>query len=143
MIANELDIEVKDTVLDPNLPPSDPSRKIHYRKEGEETYYYKVWLYLEGHDLPYVESVTYTLDETFPNPNRTVARTHSNPNCQLVIWTWGFFTVKATIIDKKGFTYEVTHELSYDKELTSEYAYEEEQEEPNASARPTLVNYSS
>jgi transcription initiation factor IIF auxiliary subunit len=140
LTANELDIEVRDTVLDPNLPPS-AVRKIHFRKEGEDTYYYKVWLYLAGRDLPYVESVTYTLDETFPNPNRTVRRTPSNPNCQLVIWTWGLFTVKATIVDKKGFSYEVMHELSYDKELTSDHLYEEE-EESSSSNRPRLVTAS-
>lgn len=143
MNANELDIVVKDTVLDPNLSPSDPARKIHFRKVGDETYYYKVWLYLEGNDLPYVESVTYTLDQTFPNPIRTVRRTPSNPHCQLVIWTWKLFTVKVTIVDKRNNTYEVMHELSYDKELTSEHAYMEEQEELNENARPVLVSYSS
>lgn len=138
MIGNELDIEVKDTVLDPNLPPSE--RRIYFRKEGADTYYYKVWLYLEGPDLPFVESVTFTLDETFPNPSRTVRRTPSNPNCQLVIWTWRLFTIKATIIDKKGFAYQVAHELSYNKELTKQYAYEEVADESNVSARPTLVS---
>lgn len=143
MNTNELDIEVKDTVLDPNLQLSDPSREIHYRQEGEDTYYYKVWLYLEGHDLPYVDSVTYTLDETFPNPSRTVRRTPSNPNCQLVIWTWKLFTVKVTIVDKKGSIYEVTHELSYDRELTDDHVYKQEQEDPNLSARPVLVSSAS
>ena len=145
MTANELNIEVKDTVFNPGLPRSHPDSKVHVHTEDEgDTHYYKVWLYLEGNDLPYAESVTYTLDETFPNPIRTVRRTPSNPNCQLVIWTWGLFTVKTTIVDKKGFTYEVAHELSYDRELPEEgerYVYEEK--EPSSSARPTLVSYSS
>lgn len=141
MNANELNIEVKDTVLDPNLP-ADPLREIHFRKEGEDTYYYKVWLYLDGRDLPYVDSVTYTLDQTFPNPNRTVRRTPSNPNCQLVIVTWGLFTVTATIVDKKGFRYEVTHQLNYDRELTSDHKYVPVEKELSSSTRPQLVSAS-
>lgn len=103
MIGNQLDIEVKDTVFDPNMAQSDLERKVHVRSLSKETFFYKVWLYLEGNDLPYVESVTYTLDETFPDRIRTVARTPSNPNCQLVIWTWGLFMVETVITDKKGY----------------------------------------
>ena len=99
-----------------------------------------VWLYLEGNDLVYVDSVTYTLHETFRVPNRTVKRTPSNPNCQFSFWTWGLFTVTAAIIDKKGSTYTVAHELTYDREFPKErnmYVYE--QDDPNSSERPTLV----
>jgi len=135
---NLLDIEVKDTVFDPDLPRT--SAKVHFREKGARTYY-KVWLYVEGNDLPYIESVTYTLHETFRNPDRTVRRTPSNPNCQLVIWTWGLFTMKATIVDKKGFRYEVAHELGYDKDLPSENErYEREEEDPSSNARPRLVS---
>ena len=114
-IAKELNVQVKDTVFDPNSPQS-VDRKIHVREEGGTTYF-KVWLYLEGEDLPYVESVTYTLHETFRNPERNVKLTPSNPNCQLVIWTWGVFTVKAKIFDKRGLTFELSHYLTYDQEL--------------------------
>ncbi len=114
-IATELNVQVKDTVFDPDLPPSAP-KKVNVR-EQEGTTYYKVWIYLGGEDLPYVESVTYTLHETFRNPERTVRLTPSNPNCELVIWTWGVFTVKAKIFDKRGLTFEVSHYLTYDKEL--------------------------
>ena len=139
MIGNQLDIQVKDTVFDPNLAKNDPARKVHVRKEEGGTHYYKVTIYLEGNDLPYVEYVTFTLDETFPDRIRTVTRTPSNPNCQLVIWTWGLFPVKAVITDKKGNSYEVVHRLSYDKELPPEsdrYVYEEEDA---LAARPKLI----
>ena len=142
MINNQLDIEVRDSVFDPNVPFT-PDCKVHVRKSKDGTHKYKIWLYLDGNDLPYIESVTYTLHKTFRNPNRIVNRSPANRNCQLVIWTWGLFTVKATILDKKGFSYEVTHELSYDKELPSDgnrYVYEEE--EPISSSRPTLVSTS-
>jgi hypothetical protein len=139
VIGNQLDIEVKNTVFDPNLSQSDPERKVHVHREGD-TYYYKVWIYLEGNDLPYVDYVTYTLDETFSDRNRIVTRTPSNPNCQLVIWTWGLFTVTTTITDKRGYVYEVAHQLTYDKELPKEsdkYTYEKEEA---LAARPTLIS---
>ncbi len=119
MIGNQLDIEVKDSVFDPDLPRTSSS-KIYFRVGTDGKIYYKVWLYLEGNDLPYIKSVTYTLHESFREPNQTVRRTSSNPNCKLLIWTWGLFTVGATIIDKKGRTYKVSHELRYDKELFPE-----------------------
>lgn len=117
MIA-KLNVEVKDTVFDPDLPRSS-RKKVQIRQE-KGTRYYKVWLYLDGVDLPYVESVTYTLHETFRNPNRTVRRTPSNPNCQLVIWTWGVFVVKARILDKRDLTYELSHRLEYAQQLPSD-----------------------
>lgn len=140
MIGNQLEIEVKDTVFDPNLSQSDPARKVHVRRTEGDTYYYKVWLYLEGNDLPYLDRVTYVLDATFTDRNRTVTRSPSNPNCQLVIWTWGLFTVEAIITDKKDYSYEVEHLLSYDKELPKEsdkYVYEKEEV---VAARPTLIS---
>lgn len=115
MRSTELNVQVKDTVFDPNLSPS-AQKKVHVRKEGKTTYY-KVWLYLEGDDVPLVDNVTYTLHETFRNPERKVRLTPSNPNCQLVIWTWGIFTVTAKIMDKRGQTFEVLHRLTYDREL--------------------------
>jgi len=125
LAATELNVQVKDTVFDPNLSGS-AAKKVHVREE-EGTTIYKVWLYLEGDDLPLVESVTYHLHNTFHNPNRTVKQTPSNPNCQLVIWTWGIFSVRATIIDKRGLTFEVSHYLTYDKELPEDdQSYESE-----------------
>ena len=143
MIGNQLDLAVKDSIFDPNLSRSDPAAKVHVRKQGKDTFYYKVFVYLEGNDLPYVDYVIYTLDETFPEPIRTVTRTPANPNCQLVIWTWGLFIVKTRIFDKRGFAYDVEHQLSYDKQLPTEsdkYVYEEDDK---ANARPTLVSSAS
>jgi transcription initiation factor IIF auxiliary subunit len=113
--ASELSVKVKDTVFDPNLSRSAP-KKVHVRREGSTTYY-KVWLYLDGEDVPLVDNVTYILHETFRNSERKVKLTPSNPNCQLVIWTWGIFTVKAKIWDKSGTIVEVKHRLTYDQEL--------------------------
>ena len=136
LINNQLNIEVRDTVFDPSLPRSDDS-PVHWRKDSGKLEY-KVWLYLEGNDLPYIQSVTYTLHQDFRNPNRTVSRSPANPNCQLVIWTPGLFTVKVTILDKKGFSYEVAHLLAYDQELPPwGDRYVPEEEDRSSSSRPT------
>lgn len=118
-----LNIGVKDSVYDPNSR----RREVVVRRQPGKSSRYKVNLYLEGEDLPYVRSVTYELHPTFPNRIRTVERNATNPNCKLQIWTWGLFTVKAIVMDKRGQEYVFHHDLSYDQELSSDgganYAY--------------------
>lgn len=125
MSTRPLNIEVRDSVFDPNEYGLDPfkfkappsvTRKVHVRKSGSKPAY-KVWLYLVGDDVPYVESVTYTLHPTFAEPVRTVRRSLANPQCQLVTWTWGLFEVRATVRDKRGGHYELSHQLTYGKQL--------------------------
>lgn len=142
MKANELEIQVRDTVFNPALPQSDPRNKVHYQKRAKDTYYYRVFLFIDGYDLPYVESVTYTFDDSFPEPTQTVRRTPQNTNCQIAIWTWQRqFTLSATIVDKKGNTYQVMHEMTYAKELKGvpHKRYKQVEADLNAVARPTLV----
>ena len=139
MDQKHLNIELKDTIFDPSRHGGQAN--VYVRKKRGRNHY-KVWIYLEGHDLPYVESVTYTLHQTFKNPVRRVPRSPANPNCTLEIWTWGVFLVKAMIMDKQGFSYRVSHQLTYDKQFPTEKdRYVHETEEPDdASARPTLVS---
>ena len=118
-------IEVRDSVFDPSLYGLDPfkfkgppglKRKVFVRAKASKPTY-KVWLYLYGKDVPYVETATYTLHETFTEPVRTVRRSLANPHCQLVIWTWGLFEIRVTVKDKRGGHYELTHQLTYGKQL--------------------------
>lgn len=111
----QFNIEVRDSVFDPNLPNETP-RKVYVGKQDGKPIY-KVWLYIVGYDLPYVHSVTYILHSTFPDPVRRVPRTLSNPNCQLVIWTWGLFEITVTVEDKSGRRTNLKHKLLYDREL--------------------------
>ena len=139
MNATEINLEVKSSVFNPALPKEDPQNKVSFRQEAD-VYYYKVWLYVEGYDLPYVDSVTYSLDRSsFPEPDQTVQRTVANPNCQLTIWTWGLFTVVATIIDKKGNKYQVSHQLNYKEELPTNEDKYEPVEQAKTAERPVLV----
>lgn len=127
MSTRPLNIEVRDSAFDPDKYGLDPfdfkappsvTRIVHVRQSGSEAKpNYKIWLYLVGNDVPYVETVTYTLHATFDEPVRTVRRSLANPQCQLVIWTWGLFEVKATIKDKRGGHYELRHKLTYGKQL--------------------------
>jgi hypothetical protein len=121
----KFEIDVVDTVFDPNASADSP-RKVYVRRSTPRPLY-KVWLYLSGYELPIVQSVTYILHPTFPDPIREVTRTLSNPNCQLVIWTWGLFEIIATIKDKSDRIEKVQHRLGYDKELKRSgisYVYE-------------------
>lgn len=139
MNPSQLNLQVKDSLFDPNLPLSEA--KVYVRKKDGKKYF-KVWLYLEGGDLPYVENVTYALHRSIPNPVQRVDRTPANPNCALTFWTFGAFVVKATILDKKGFSYHVGNRLTYEKQFpTEKEKYVDEPGDPD-SARPTLVGYS-
>lgn len=106
------DVRVEDSLFDPDRS----EQKVHVRRRGK-TVLYRVFLYLAGMDLPFVQQVTYRLHPTFPNPEQTVRRTAANPNCRLILWTWGIFTVQAVVLDKSGKTIQLEHTLQFDKQL--------------------------
>lgn len=107
-MQRKYDINICDSVLEPDTY----SKDILYKQSGNKKLY-RVWLYLDGKDLPYVENVTYILHSSFPNPQRIVRRTPSNHNCSLVIWTWGLFNVKGFTLFKDGSKNEFSHQLTY------------------------------
>lgn len=149
-MEKQLNIEVKDSLFDPDLPKSLASVvNVHSLRTGTATpaqgkKYYKVWLYLEGHDLPYLDRVTYTLHRSYTPPTLTLRRTPSNLRCKVAILASGVFKVKATLWDKRGFSRLVTHELSYTQELpTDPDRYINDEDDSSISARPMLASYSS
>ena len=113
MLKN-LSLHVVDSVFDPKK-----KKKKVFVRQREKSTLYKVYLYISGGDVPFVQQVTYRLHSSFPNPDRQVYRTPSNPDCQLIIWTWGLFTVQVTVQDKNGYFYTFEHRMSYDRELTN------------------------
>lgn len=115
-MKSQLRIEVRDSLIDPDLPQSSPKIAQWFKGEGGKTVY-KVWIYLVGDDLPYVENVVYKLHPTFADRIRRVQRSISNPNCELVIWTWGIFEVGVEMTDKLGNVYEVNHHLTYGRQI--------------------------
>ncbi len=107
-------LHIIDTLYDPN----GGEKVICYRNPRRQTEsLYKVWIYLDGPSLPFVDRVTYVLHPTFPNPERTLARSLSNPNCEMVIWAWGVFTLKAVVEDKQGKLLKINHYLTFGRQL--------------------------
>lgn len=82
-------LEVKDSIHDPDSPDRTPQ----WRDQASDKPLYKVFLYLDGLGLPYINAVTYVLHPTFKEPTQQVIRTASNPRCKLELWTWGLFRV--------------------------------------------------
>jgi transcription initiation factor IIF auxiliary subunit len=135
---SQLDVIVRDSVFNPNLSPSE-KRKVHVSRDADGRPLYKVWLYLEGRDVISLKKVTYTLHESFAQPVQTVRRSPTNPNFQLIIWTWGVFPVVVQMVHRRGYVYELVHRLNYVEELPSDsslYVYDKDDAE--ASQRPTL-----
>jgi hypothetical protein len=107
-------LEVKDSIRDPDSP----DQTARWRNPDSEKPLYRVFLYLDGLGLPYVNAVTYVLHPTFKEPTRQVFRTPSNPRCKLEIWTWGLFRVQAIVTDRDGNMLTLTHDLQYNKEFS-------------------------
>ena len=111
--SRDLAISVRDSLLDPDRSDD----RVLYRKLEGDQWLYRLFLYLDGPDLPFVESASYELHETFSPRVQRVVRSLSNARCKLQIWTWGIFDVKVTIEDTRGATHVRTHSLQYGRQL--------------------------
>lgn len=107
------------TFQDAAFAPDDGDRKRIYvtRAQGGATALYRVFLYLDGPDLPFVDRVLYTLHETFEPRVREVRRTIDNGSCRLEIWTWGTFEASAEVFCKDGRHGRLSHALRWDEDL--------------------------
>ena len=116
-IRSRSKITIVDTAIDPSTA-SDPARarEVRFQNAGGKDLY-KVWIYLDGPDVPFVQAAIYELHPSFAKRVHTVSRTVANPSCALIIWTWGIFDVKATLRMKSGEAVELTHKLTYDREF--------------------------
>lgn len=108
-------IWIQDTAFDPELEGD----QVHVQGYGSDKPMYKVWISLAGRDVPFVDTVTYRLHPTFSNPNKKVKRSLSNPNCTLIIWTWGIFNVRAKVNFTDGTTLSLNQTLTYGDQLNS------------------------
>lgn len=112
-------ITVVDTAIDPNLAPdASGARVVRFQRAGDRDLY-KVWIYLDGPDVPFVQAAIYELHPSFAQRVHSVSRTVANPSCALIIWTWGIFDVKVTLRMKSGEAVELTHKLTYDREFAN------------------------
>jgi transcription initiation factor IIF auxiliary subunit len=112
-------ISIVDTAIDPGADRKrDGAVEVRYQKAGERDLY-KVWISLDGPDVPFVQSVAYELHPSFAQRVHRVSRTPANPSCALIIWTWGLFEVKATLRMNSGESAELTHRLTYDRDFST------------------------
>jgi len=113
-----LKIQIKDSVFDPDIADrGGKDQRVLIRRTNGRTLY-RIFLYLDGPGLPFVDFVTYLLHPTFSPPQQSVSRTPRNPLCKLEIWTWGIFEVNARVLDKTGATYQLVHPLEYEREIS-------------------------
>lgn len=113
-------------VFDSVVKPGSSPRAAIVKDLDAEQLLYRVRIFIDGPGLPFVKRVRYGLHSTFPNPNRVVERTAENPNCELVIWTWGIFNVDVSIEDKQGNVFSIQHPLTYGSELSGDIELEQE-----------------
>jgi len=76
---------------------------------GDDYWKWSVWIEGSANELDQVESVTYNLHPTFPNPVRRVG---SRENKFLLKSAgWGVFTLYASVLRKNGSTERLRHQL--------------------------------
>lgn len=116
------DLCVKDTLFNPFNPASSLEKTATYKRYKSipnSKLLYKVWIFLDGDDLPFVESVRYHLHPTFPNPVQLVERTMKNYRCVLPTFIWGMFNVKAEIFLIDGKMLTINHFLTFGDQIAS------------------------
>lgn len=111
----EYNITPKDSLKNPYFGGSAEFTRINNR--NKEIPYYKVWLFIEGLDLPFIKRVTYVLPKSFKNNRITVVQTIDNRKCVTPIWTWALFSIKIEIEDIGGRTFQINHQLTYGDEI--------------------------
>jgi transcription initiation factor IIF auxiliary subunit len=79
--------------------------------EGDDLWKWSLWMEGSDDDLDEIESVTYTLHPTFPEPIRTV--TDRASKFQLRCAGWGVFLIPIEVQMKDGQTLELEHQLQF------------------------------
>jgi transcription initiation factor IIF auxiliary subunit len=79
--------------------------------EGDQWWRWSLWIEGADEDLDQIESVTYTLHPTFPEPIRTV--TDRASKFQLRCSGWGIFLIPVRVRLKNGKTIALKHQLQF------------------------------
>jgi len=113
---------IQDSLFDPSDPKAALGKTATYKKYPgpDSKVLYKVWVFLDGRDMPFVQSVQYHLHPSFRNTQYQIDKSHSNPNFALVIWTWGIFNVKAEVTLISGEILVLNHLLTYANNFDSD-----------------------
>ena len=79
--------------------------------EGDQWWRWSLWIEGSNEDLDRIQSVTYSLHPTFPEPIRTV--TDRASKFQLRCSGWGIFKIPVRVRLKDGKTIELAHQLQF------------------------------
>jgi transcription initiation factor IIF auxiliary subunit len=79
--------------------------------EGDQWWKWSLWIEGREEDLDRIESVTYRLHSTFPQPIRTV--TDRASKFQLRCSGWGIFRIPIEVRLKDGATIKLQHDLQF------------------------------
>ncbi|MFN2507316.1 MAG: pYEATS domain-containing protein [Chthoniobacterales bacterium] len=79
--------------------------------EGDHWWKWSLWIEGSDDDLDRIESVTYTLHPTFPEPIRTV--TDPTTKFQLRCSGWGVFRIPVEVRLKGGGIIQLKHDLQF------------------------------
>jgi hypothetical protein len=97
-------LEIRDSLFDPDTKGRGAERKGHLSR---------VFLFLSGQRLPFVQGVTYFLPSSFDQTVRTVLRRPMNPHCKLEIWVSKTFTLTAIVTYKSGEQLRLRHSVRH------------------------------
>ena len=81
------------------------------RYEGDQWWKWSLWIEGSDEDLNLIDSVTYRLHPTFPEPIRTV--TDRASKFQLRCSGWGIFRIPVEVRLKNGETIALAHQLQF------------------------------
>jgi transcription initiation factor IIF auxiliary subunit len=109
------DVRVRTSCFDPD--GKDRTIAVREQPALPDVPLYRVFLFLDGRDLPYVEAATYVLHPTFPEPRRTVRRTPTNPSCKLETWAWGEYPMQTEVTLKAGDRVTIRHPFAFSDEV--------------------------
>lgn len=79
--------------------------------EGDHWWKWSLWIDGSSEDLDRIDSVTYRLHPTFPEPIRTV--TNRASKFQLRCSGWGIFRIPVEVRLKDGKTIKLAHDLQF------------------------------
>lgn len=79
--------------------------------EGDQWWKWSLWIEGSDEDLDQIESVTYALHPTFPEPIRAV--TDRASKFQLRCSGWGIFLIPVRVRLKNGQTIDLAHQLQF------------------------------
>jgi hypothetical protein len=91
------------------------NRCVFYTRGDQGHQLFKIRVYAVGPDLSEVKSIKYILHPTFERPEHI--STDASSGFEMVLWTWGSFTMPITATTIDGRAYEFTYPFTFRNQL--------------------------